>query len=88
MYFGNWMLIYLLEKVDDIDECMLKYVWNGFIGFFFWEIIFFLLNLEYKYVYLFLMFEKLKLILISNFFERVFFGFILVLMSEKLFFFI
>lgn len=82
------MLTYLLEKADDTDECMLKYAWNGFIGFFFWEIIFFLLNLEHKYAYLFLMLEKLKPILISNFFERVFFGFTLALMSEKLFFFI
>lgn len=88
MYFGNWMPTHLLEKADDTDECMLKYAWNGLIGFSLREIILLLLNPEHKYAHPSSMLEKLKPILISNFFERVFSGFTPALMSEKPFSFI
>lgn len=47
-----------------------------------------LLNPEHKYAHPYSMLEKLKPILISNFFERVFSGFTPALMSEKPFSFI
>ena len=82
------MPTHLLEKADDTDECMLKYARNGLIGFSLREIILLLLNPEHKYAHPSSMLEKLKPILISNFFERVFSGFTPALMSEKPFSFI